>query len=296
MAVPLRLATRASALARWQAGHIASLLDVECELVLVSTEGDRRPDEPLHEMGGRGVFASDVQTAVLRGDADAAVHSAKDLPSLTPAGLTIAAVPERGDPRDGLVGSTLNALPTGGRIGTGSVRRRSQLAALRPDLVYGPLRGNIDTRLAKAGDFDAIVVAVAALERLGYQDRIAESLDLSTFVPQVGQGALAVECRADDAATLDLLASIEDATARRTVDAERAFLARLGGGCDLPCAAHAVLTDRAEIRIDALLASLDGHVVLRTEVSGDDPGSVGERAAVELLEGAGGRSLLEALA
>src|SRR5688572_1479363 len=166
----LRAATRGSALARWQTDHVIALLGVEVEVVVISTEGDRRTDVPIEAIGGRGVFVKEVQAAVLDGRADFAVHSAKDLPSsaeLQPDGLTIGCVPERGDPRDSLVGSTLDGLPTGGLVATGSVRRRAQLANLRPDLSFAGLRGNIDTRLAKGKDFDAIVMAAAALQRLG---------------------------------------------------------------------------------------------------------------------------------
>lgn len=288
----LRLATRASALARWQTQHIAELLGVECDMVLVSTEGDRRSDVPLHEIGGRGVFVKDVQRAVLLEEADVAVHSAKDLPSEPADGLVIGAVPRRGDARDALVGLRLSQIPTGGSIGTGSVRRRAQLSALRPDLVFGPLRGNVDTRLAKAERFDAIVVAAAALARLGRSDRIAEALEPSVMMPQVAQGALAVECRADDRDTRELLARIEHAPSRRAVDAERAFLRELGGGCDVPCAAHAAVDVDGHVSVDALLASLDGHVVLRGGATGPDPNAVGRDAAREILDGAGGREVL----
>ncbi len=231
---PLRMATRGSALARWQADHVVQLLGVEVELVIVKTSGEKKPDVPIHEIGGRGVFVKEVQDAVLDGTADVAVHSAKDLQSTPTPGLVIAAVPERGDPRDALVGCTLEALPTAATVATGSVRRRAQLAALRPDLTFAELRGNIDTRLEKAANFDAIVVAAAALDRLGHLDRAADLLAVTVMVPQVAQGALAVECREDDEATRALVATIEHQPSRRAVDAERAFLAELEGGCDLP--------------------------------------------------------------
>src|SRR5207244_454712 len=180
-----------------------------------------------------------VQAAVLDGRADVAVHSAKDLPPGSADGLVIAAIPERDDSRDALVGSTLEGLPVGARVGTGSVRRRAQLAGLRPDLTFASLRGNIDTRLAKADAFGAIVMAAAALERLGRRPAVAEVLDPSVLLPQVAQGALAVECREDDGETRAALAAIEHEPSRRAVDAERAFLAELGGGCDLPVGAYA---------------------------------------------------------
>ncbi len=208
---PLRVATRGSELARWQARRVAALLGPETELVVVSTAGDQRVDVPIHAVGGTGIFVKEVQQAVLDGRADVAVHSAKDLPaSDNPDGLVLAAVPERADPRDVLVGSTLEALPAGARVATGSVRRRAQLAALRPDLTFAELRGNIATRLDRATDFDAIVMAAAALERLGLDDRIDEYLEPSVVLPQVGQGALAVECRIDDDDTLARVAAIDD--------------------------------------------------------------------------------------
>jgi len=188
---PLRVATRGSALARWQAERVVQLLGVEAEYVIVSTRGDERREVPIHAMGGTGVFVKEVEQAVLDGRADVAVHSAKDLPSETSPELVLAALPERGDPRDALVGRPLDEIPTGGRVGTGSVRRRAQLAARRPDIGFGELRGNIPTRLEKADDFDAVVLAGAGLDRLGLADRIAERVDPSVVLPQVAQGALA---------------------------------------------------------------------------------------------------------
>ena len=292
---PLRAATRASALARLQTDLVAALLGVEVEPVLVETTGDRRADVPIWEMGGQGVFVKEVQAAVLDGRADLAVHSAKDLPSTETEGLVIAAVPEREDPRDVLVGSRLDDLPAGARIGTGSVRRRAQLAALRPDLTFGGLRGNIGTRLEKAVNFDAIVVAAAALRRLGREDAIAQVLDPLLVVPQVAQGALAVECRADDEATHAVVAAIEHEPSRRAVDAERAYLAELGGACDLPAGALAVVSDDGGIELLALLATLDGRVVLRHTDTGDDPVALGRAVARHLLDDAGGSALLPVL-
>jgi hydroxymethylbilane synthase len=288
----LRIATRGSDLARWQASHVASLVGVDVELVIVDTRGDRDKHEPIWTLGGKGVFVKEVQAAVLDGRADLAVHSAKDLPSITADGLALAAVPERGDPRDALVGCPLDELPPGGRVATGSVRRRAQLANLRPDLTFDGLRGNIPTRLAKAADYDAIVVAAVALERLGLDDAIADVLSTSTMVPQVAQGALAVECRADDAVTRRLLATIEHDASRRAVDAERAFLAELGGDCDLPAGAHAVTIDDS-IRLEGLLASLDGRVVLRRSATGRDAVALGRGLARHLLDDSGGRALLD---
>src|SRR4051794_28255411 len=197
MTAPIRVATRGSALARWQADRVVARLGVPAELVIVTTTGDRDRTSAIHAIGGNGVFVKEVQDAVRRGDADVAVHSAKDLPAVTPDDLTIAAVPERADARDALVGSTLADLPAAGTVGTGSVRRRAQLAAIRPDLRFAELRGNVPTRVERAGDFDAVVLAVAALTRLGLDDRVAEVLATELMLPMVGQGALAVECRAD---------------------------------------------------------------------------------------------------
>jgi len=290
----LRVATRGSALARWQAERIVELLARPAELVVVSTLGDRDTASTIHALGGTGVFVKEVQDAVLRGDADLAVHSAKDLPPIAPPGLTFASVPERADPRDALVGSRLDDLPTGARIGTGSVRRRAQLAALRPDLTFGELRGNIPTRLERATEFDAIVVAAAALDRLGVAGRATERLAPSTLLPQVGQGGLAVECREDDADALAALAEIDDAGAHAEIRAERAFLAQLGGGCSLPCGALARRQADGSLVLEALLASLDGRVVLRAAGAGPDPESLGTEVARQLLDEQGGRLVLDA--
>jgi hydroxymethylbilane synthase len=290
---PLRVATRGSALARWQAERVVQLLGVEAEYVIVSTRGDERRDVPIHAMGGTGVFVEEVEQAVLDARADVAVHSAKDLPAETAPELVLAALPERGDPRDALVGRPFNEIPTGGRVGTGSVRRRAQLAALRPDLGFAELRGNIPTRLEKAAGFDAVVLAAAALDRLGLADRIAERVDPSVVLPQVGQGALAIECRADDDGTRELLARVDDAEVRAAVTAERAYLAELGGGCNLPCGALAEADGDGGLRLEALLASLDGRITLRARVDGHDPVTVGAEAARRLVDEEGGRLVLD---
>lgn len=288
----LRIATRGSDLARWQANHVATLLQTDVELVLVETSGDRDQLEPIWSMGGKGVFVKEVQAAVLDGRADIAVHSGKDLPSGTIDGLTLAAVPERGDPRDALVGCALADLPPGARVATGSVRRRAQLVDLRPDLTFDGLRGNIATRLAKAEGYDAVVMAAVALERLGLGDRVAEVLPTAVMVPQVAQGALAVECRADDHDTRSALQAIEHRASRLAVDAERAFLAELGGDCDLPAGAHATVVDE-HVHLEGLLASLDGRVILRHRSDGDDSERLGREVARHLLDRAGGQALLD---
>ncbi|MEY2565680.1 MAG: hydroxymethylbilane synthase [Actinomycetota bacterium] len=289
----VRIATRGSPLARWQAEHVAGLLGGDAQLVVVETTGDRRQDVPIWEMGGRGVFVKEVQAAVLDGRADVAVHSAKDLPSDTAAGLVIAAVPTREDPRDALVGARLDDLPTGARVATGSVRRRAQLAAYRPDLTFAGLRGNIDTRLAKSGEFAAIVMAAAALTRLGKSDRASDVLEPDVMLPQVAQGALAVECRADDEDTQARLAAIEHGPSRAAVDAERAFLAELGGGCDLPVGALAVAEGAGRLTLTGLLATLDGRIVLRHTATDRDGPALGRAVARHLLHDAGGAALLE---
>lgn len=264
----LRVATRESKLARWQAENVADLLraahpDIDVELVFVRTSGDIRADVPLHVIGGQGVFVREVQQAVLDGRADLAVHSAKDLQSLPTPGLNIVAVPRRADARDALAGCHLDALRPGATVATGSVRRRAQLAHLRPDLTFVELRGNIDTRLTKVPDGGAIVVALAALQRLGYDARADYVFAVDEMVPQVGQGALAVEAAAADVAIL--LAAIDDASSHACLDSERAFLAELGGGCELPAGAYTEVVG-GELFMRAFLA--DGDHYWRDDVSG----------------------------
>jgi hydroxymethylbilane synthase len=241
----LRLATRGSAQASAQAGAVADALmaahpGLVVELVFVETLGDRRTDVPLHSIGGQGVFVKEVQRAVLAGDADLAAHSAKDLPSTVEPGLHLAAFCERRDPRDALVGLSLDELAQGATIATGSVRRRAQLLAVRPDLQFVELRGNIHTRLTRVPDGGSLVMAVAALQILELTDRIAHALPVESFVPSPGQGCVALECRGDDDETAELLAAVDHQATRDAVELERAFLAELGSGCSLPVAAHAV--------------------------------------------------------
>jgi len=309
----LRLATRGSPLALWQAHRVAGLLEragVASSLVVVETEGDRRVDVPLQHLGGQGVFVREVQAAVVRGDVDAAVHSAKDLPAseeLGVPGLVLACFPERADARDVLVGGGVRTLPTGSTVATGSARRRVQLANLRPDLTFADLRGNLATRLAVVGEggVAAVVVARAALDRLGWdppEGMDLEVLDPATMLPQVGQGAIAVECRVDDRATRAALGAIDDPVVHRLVDAERAFLSELGGGCTLPVGAHAELVresaaspggDGPPIRLAGMLAGSDGQVVLRHEQTGDRGDALGRAVARFLLDDAGGGDLAE---
>ncbi len=290
----LRAATRASALALWQTRHVAALLaplGIEIEQVLVSTSGDRNTDVPIHTMGGKGVFVKEVQAAVLDGRADIAVHSMKDLPSGTPDGLVLAAVPARADARDALVGSTLDGLAHGATVATGSIRRRAQLQALRPDLTFCELRGNIATRLAKASDFDAIIMAAAALQRLGEAPSVIDILEPEVMLPQVGQGALAVEADAANTAAVEALATIQDPLTRLVTSAERAFLGALGGDCDLPAGAYATAHD-GEIFLRSLLAAPDGTTVLQDERRGTNPHHLGTSAAAHLLA-SGGRAILD---
>ena len=293
MTAPIRVATRGSALALWQANLVADRLGVPTELVVIRTQGDRDRTSAIHAIGGTGVFVKEVQEAVLRGDADIAVHSAKDLPAEGAAGLVIAAVPERADARDALVGATLAAIPDGGLIGTGAVRRRAQLAARRPDLRFGELRGNVPTRVERAAEFDAVVIALAALQRLEMTDAVAEVLDVHVMLPMVGQGALAVECRADDERVEAALAAIDDLDAHAALDAERAFLHTLGGGCTMPCGAYATVSAGGAVHIDAMLATVDGTNTLRTQLDGDDATTVGVAAARRILDDLGGTELLQ---
>jgi hydroxymethylbilane synthase len=238
----LRLATRGSPQARTQAQAVADEIraatGADVELVLVDTTGDRRQDVPLHVIGGQGVFVKEVQQAVLDGRADAAVHSAKDLPSQSHPDLVIGAFTRRRDPADALIGRALADLVDGATVASGSVRRRAQLSAARPDLRFVELRGNIATRLERIPEGGSIVMAVAALEVLGLTDSIAERLDPARFVPAVGQGCVAVEARAGDAATADALAAVDHPTTRHAVAVERSFLAELGAGCTSPLGAH----------------------------------------------------------
>ncbi|MEO1056492.1 MAG: hydroxymethylbilane synthase [Actinomycetota bacterium] len=239
---PLRVATRGSRQATAQSNAVAAAIEGATgrpvELVVVETTGDRRADVPLHQIGGQGVFVKEVQRAVLDGRADVAVHSAKDLTSTQEPGLVIGAICTRRTPNDALVGASLAELADGATVATGSVRRRAQLAAARPDLQFVELRGNIDTRLNKLPDGGALVMAVAALEIVGRTERIADVLPIERFVPAVGQGSVAVECRADDLATRDALEAIDDPTTHHAVAVERSFLAELGAGCTMPVGAH----------------------------------------------------------
>jgi hydroxymethylbilane synthase len=297
----LRIATRSSALALWQANHVAALLSeragVATELVHISTQGDRERTEPLESFGGVGVFTREVQRALLDGRADVAVHSLKDLPTELASGLTLAAVPERAPRFDVLILPTgvdlpedaavaLTALPEGARVGTGSPRRRSQLLRVRPDLVFDSARGNVDTRLRKLDDglFDALVLAEAGLVRLGLAARITVRFEPPMFLPAVGQGALGIECRSDDGATLKHLAAIEHAPTRAEVTAERSALATLRAGCHAPVGALATLSND-RLSLDLVVLSADGRERFAAVAAGaiGDAELIGRTAAETLL-------------
>ncbi|MEI6629787.1 MAG: hydroxymethylbilane synthase [Actinomycetota bacterium] len=277
----IRLATRSSAQAKKQSEFLAQQLiaadaDLVIELVFVETLGDKKADTPLHEIGGQGIFVKEVQRAVLDGHADIAVHSAKDLPSEQQAGLVIAAFTERRTANDALVGSTLDGLASGATVATGSVRRRAQLARLRPDLQFVDLRGNINTRLGKIPENGAIVMAVAALEVLDLQDRITQMLSLDDAVPMVGQGCVAVEVRALDDATRRLLQIIDHAPTRRAVETERAFLSELGAGCTAPIAAHVspdhmlrafMANDITSVQLTGSILDIHDHLEVGREIA-----------------------------
>ena len=293
----VRIATRRSALAMWQARHVSGLLTarepgLEVQLLELMTRGDRILDVPLSEVGGKGLFVKEIEDALLRGEAQIAVHSMKDLPANEPPGLVIAAVPVREDPRDALVshGKKLSELPQGARVGTASLRRSAQLMALRPDLKIETIRGNVATRLRKIDEgFDAVVLAHAGLKRLGLVDKVAQIFSTEEMLPAVAQGALAIEARQDDAETLRRLAPLEDRTTRIQIEAERGFLRKLQGGCQVPIAGHAEVKGEL-VRLRGLVANLDGTVIIRGERSGPaaQAAEVGEGLADELLaRGAG---------
>jgi hydroxymethylbilane synthase len=289
----IRIATRRSPLAKWQANHVAGLLrdrepGLEVRLHELVTRGDKILDVALARVGGKGLFVKEIEDALLVRDAEIAVHSMKDLPAVLADGLVLAAVPEREDPRDALCAPrarTLAALPKGARVGTSSLRRSAQLKALRPDLVIETIRGNVETRLNKTEQgFDAVVLAYAGLRRLGLADRATYLFDPGEMLPAVAQGALALEARSDDPATLARLAALEHAESRWRIEAERAFLRRLEGGCQVPIAGHATVSG-GRVTLRGLVASLDGSRIVRAEGSAPvaEARSLGERVGDELL-------------
>lgn len=300
----LTFATRPSALARWQTAHVIQLLQaahpgLTCEEHIITTTGDRVIDRPLPEIGGKGLFTAELENELLSGKVDAAVHSLKDLPVDDTPGLAIAAILEREAPQDVLVtadGHKLLDLPEGARVGTCSIRRTAQLLAQRPDLTILPLRGNVDSRVRKVlnGEYEAIVLAQAGLTRLGLQSHISEVFPLDVMLPAPGQGALAVQCRADDEKTLHLLASVHDPLSAAAVHAERAFLSSLGGGCSLPVAAFAQKNNGTIILTGAVI-SPDGKQSIRLSAADQDPHKLGQRLADLVLE-RGAADLLKAVA
>ncbi|TWT73524.1 Porphobilinogen deaminase [Posidoniimonas polymericola] len=295
---PLRLGTRASKLARWQAEHIAGRLrelGAKVEIVLLRTQGDAQQSGPIAAIGAQGVFTKELQRALLDCQIDLAVHSMKDLPTEKVDGLAVAAVPIREDHHDALVApaalapapTTLADLPHGAHVGTGSARRRSQLLAARPDLKVSGIRGNVDTRLAKldAGDFDAILLAAAGLRRLGLEDRISQLLPIEIMTPAPAQGALAIECRADDQPTLAALRPLEDAAARAAITAERTALRKLEGGCLAAMGAHARV-DGEQLSLRAIVLSDDGsqHVWVEDQAPTYAAVDLGTAVATRLLD------------
>jgi hydroxymethylbilane synthase len=302
----LRIATRRSKLALWQAEHVAALLrdahaGLEVELVPMSTQGDRVLDRALAEVGGKGLFVKELEVALNEDRADIAVHSMKDVPSELPRGFTIAAALPRANPLDAFISlrySRFADLPPGARVGTSSPRRQSQLRHARPDLQLEMLRGNVDTRLRRLeeGSLDAILLACAGLERLGLAGRITEELPLDLSLPAVGQGVIGIECRERDAHSRQLLQALHDSDAFHRLEAERGFARRLGGSCHSPIAAHATL-EAQQISLRGFVGSPDGQEVYRDRIAGPagDAASLGELLAAR-MQAAGAGALLERLA
>src|SRR5947209_6199493 len=296
----LIIGSRGSKLALWQSEWVKARLEaldpsVSVRIEVIKTSGDVMRDVPLSTIGGQGAFTKELEVALLERRIHIAVHSLKDLPTVTPEGLTIAAVPEREDPRDALVlradlniqNASLKNLPRGATVGTSSLRRIAQLRHLRPDVIIKDLRGNVDTRLRKldAGDYDAVILACAGLRRLGFGGRISAAIEIDEMLPAVSQGALGVETRSGDAETNTLVSQLDHAPTRAAALAERALLRSLGGGCQVPIAAHANVRGE-RLRLDGLVASLDGAQVIRDAIEGDasDANGVGEALAARMLE------------
>jgi hydroxymethylbilane synthase len=297
----LRIGSRGSQLALWQANHIAALLrgrGNEVEIEIIKTTGDKITDVPLAKVGTKGMFTKEIEEALAAGRVDLAVHSLKDLPTEITSGFEIAAVPKRDDPRDVFCSrkyASIEALPKAARVGTSSLRRQAQLKALRADLDLHPLRGNVDTRLAKleGGEYDAVILAAAGLNRLGKTESIKQFISADVMCPAAGQGALAVEVRARDTATLQLLTFLDDSDARATTICERALLGRLGGGCQVPIGAMAEMRS-GRLHLRAVVANPDGSLVLRESGDGEDPVQLGESVGDALLR-RGGKAILEAV-
>lgn len=300
----LRIGTRGSALALWQAEWVKAQLlaaheELAVELLVIKTTGDKILDVPLAKVGGKGLFVKEIEEALLDGKADLAVHSVKDMPAELPDGLQLAVMPLREDPRDALIsrnGAGLEALPHGARVGTSSLRRAAQLLHLRPDLRIETLRGNVDTRLRKleSEGFDAIVLAAAGLKRMELSHVVSEYLEPERMLPAVGQGALGIETRTGDAFTNEMVASLAHPETMTIVRAERAFLKRLEGGCQVPIGAHATMEGKTLI-LTGMVADIEGVRLIRKELRGDaqQPEVVGERLAEVILESGGAEILAE---
>ena len=291
----VRIGTRGSLLALWQAEHVKDLLVAkghEVELHKITTTGDQVLDRRLESIGGKGAFLKEIEEAMLARQVDLAVHSLKDVPTALPPGLSLCAYLERADPRDALLsnsGKRLESLPAGARVGTTSLRRSSQVKAMRPDLHVDDLRGNVDTRIRRLRErhYDAIILAMAGLVRLGRMGEVTQVLDPDVFVPAPGQGAIALECRQEDADVRAAAAALDHEPTRRAVAAERALLAALEGGCNVPLGAHAAPASGG-LRLRAFVARPDGSTILRAEDAGGDPAELGRRVAADLLaRGAG---------
>jgi hydroxymethylbilane synthase len=296
----INIGSRGSQLALWQAHWIQGRLEQlgeQCRIEIIKTTGDKITDVALSQVGSKGLFTKEIEEALLAGAIDIAVHSLKDMPTELPAGLTLAAIPEREDPRDALVGRALEELPQGARIGTGSLRRSAQLRARRPDLKIEDIRGNVDTRLRKLdeGRYDAIVLAAAGLRRLGLEYRITEVFNPGVMCPAVGQGALAVETRDDGGPAFQIAQRLEHPEIRAAVTAERAVLASLGGGCQAPVGSYAYIND-ATLYVIGLIISPDGSRLIRHAKHGlvADASALGHALAEQLLA-EGGKQILEAV-
>lgn len=295
----LRIGTRGSILAKWQAESIRKQLfaatGMEAEIVIIKTAGDKMQQMPLTQIGGKGIFVKELEEALLEESIDLAVHSVKDIPTDIPSRLMFPAVCRRDDVRDCLVGSTLANLRRGARVGTSSLRRQAQLLRLRPDLDIRDLRGNVDTRLRKveSGEYEAVMVSKAGLDRLGLSQRISETLEPDVCMPAVGQGAIAVECRLRDTEAGDILGPLDNAETRTAIIAERALLAALHGGCQVPLGAWARI-ERGELVMEACVCSVDGlqYVKQRAAAPPDQAAALGEHMARLLIE-AGAQSILE---
>jgi len=295
----LVIGTRGSQLAlaqaRWVEGRLAAS-GLACRIEIIRTTGDKITDVPLARIGGKGLFTKEIEEALLEGRVDLAVHSLKDLPVELPPGLRLAAVPGREDARDVVVGRPLAELPPGARVGTSSLRRSAQLRLLRPDLVIEPVRGNLDTRLRKldAGQYDALIVAAAGMHRMGWTERIVEYLAPEQICPAPGQGALGIETRAEGEA-LETCSMLDDPEARAAVTAERAFLAAMGGGCQVPIGAYAEVQN-GRLRLHAVVAAPDGARAVRHSLEGSVGEAVGlGRALAQAMLDAGAREILEAV-